>query len=379
MRNYEKIKSKKENKLKKGKKGKKGKKVGNTKIKKIIAALRKVIEADFKTAKQKFIAEKLGALTEDVVEHWFKEFKELKSRNKIKKPEERNIDYWVKKGWNPFIEFIEELQKIPTKTELKKQPWKMSLSGAPKVAENEKWVVYRVSDHEDAEKLGTKNWCVVRQESYWDDFYAGGRESYPEQPCNFYFALSKTRSYEVLEVTSNKIVYRDPYHRIAIQVPSRGDITFWDAHDNDQEGSPEDDEGNSLGLPSIEFSTPNMCDTCHKRDCGGCCSNCENEYDDCTCCSICDGTDRENCGCCSQCENTQDECTCCPICGDSDRDSCGCCQNCEETQNRCNCCPICESTNQNTCGCCQDCEKREGRCECEEEEEVEEKEKEKEE
>lgn len=54
------------------------------------------------------------------------------------------------------------------------------------------------------------------------------------------------------------------------------------------------------------------------------CHECHNSEDSCTCCSICNSTDRDNCNCCFECEKTEDNCTRCLECDthDGHEDNC---------------------------------------------------------
>ena len=132
---------------------------------------------------------------EQFINDLFKKFKEIKNKNKIKEIQERNIDYWAKQPFTKFLDFVNKLYDAPTSTELKKMPWKQEVAGAVKLAENEDWIVYRIHNHTAAEKLGTLNWCIVRNENYWDEYRDGGDNSYPECPNNFYFAFFPYSSY----------------------------------------------------------------------------------------------------------------------------------------------------------------------------------------
>ena len=334
----------------------------------IISALKRVV-SDFKTAKNIFIKDIIDANksfrqidnveTEAWVDEYIKKFKEVKNKNKIKNINEKNIDYWAKKSFKEFTTFVDELLEKPTKTELKKQQqWKMSVNGATKVAEDSEWVVFKIDTYEAATALGTKNWCIVRDEDYWYEYDVGGRETNPECPNNFYFALSKTKSYAVKEITSSKIVYEDPYHKLAIQV-APNDTIIWDAHDNNHKFNTI-----PVRLPAWNMVKPDMCSDCLRRD-----SSCDGE-----CCPLCGSEDSGSCECCTQCEQTAINCDCCKECGKT-RDDCDCCPDCGETIDNCRCCPIC-SGNSDYCNCCHTCEETEGNCTCDKEEE---KEKEKEE
>lgn len=250
----------------------------------LLAALEKIITSDFKTAKTEFLRQGIDA---SIIDSYFKKFKEARDQNKIKSIEEKNIDLWAKMKWVQFKAFVDSLQKTLTKTQQKKQPWKMGApSGSFKVAENDKWVIYRIETYEAAKKLGTHNWCIVRDEFTWNDYYRGGIESTDGAPSNFYFALSKTKSYDIVKA-SEPIMYKDDCHKIAIQVyPYRYDfaILYWDASDTNYEK----DEFLDLDLdfPQWNYTQPKMCVTCLYRI----------------------GSDENYCRCCEDCMTYPCEC-----------------------------------------------------------------------
>lgn len=176
--------------------------------------------------------------------------------------------------------------------------------------------------------MGTNNWCIVRNEEFWDDFKSGRGQ----RPSIFYFALSKIASYDVLspEVDlswgDRNIEYENPSHRIAIQSIGDGDEIYWDAHDDDY-GSlskmnwvhKKSKRKTPPPLPKIKFELPD----------DGYCEDCENGVDYCECrgfepCGGC-GYDYEDCCCCEDCESYP--CVCeeeeCDKCGERES-SCAC-------------------------------------------------------
>lgn len=197
----------------------------------VLSALKKLIViSDFKTAKTKFASQ---GIEKDVIDSYFKKFKEVRDQNKIKETEKKNIDTWANKPWKDFRAFVDSLETTVSKTQTKKQPWKLATpEGATKVAENSEWVIYLVEDFKASKKLGTRNWCISRDESAWYD-HTEPNEDYPdEEQFIFYFALSKTKSYkETGKTESNKIKYEDPWHRLAIQVHWNDVSSYWDAED----------------------------------------------------------------------------------------------------------------------------------------------------
>ena len=100
------------------------------------------ILADFKTVKKKFATDQ--NIEVDLVDTYLDEFKELRNRNKIKDHDEKNIDFWGKKSWEEFKEFVDTLKTEKTKTEEKKL---QKQEGAELIAENKDWSVYKISSH----------------------------------------------------------------------------------------------------------------------------------------------------------------------------------------------------------------------------------------
>ena len=278
---------------------KKRKRKMNKRNRKLIAALHKVV-SDFKTAKTIFMSQ---GIDPELIDQYFKKFKEGRDKNKICFIGDRNIDNWADLQWDSFVKFVDSLEKTLTKTEERKAPWKaIAPKGSKLVAENNDWVVYQIKSWDAAKALGTKNWCVVRKELHWREFYEGGPESYADEPSNFYFALSKTRSYEVTDTSSKmaggeNIKYDDVFHKVAIQV-TPSDIIYWDAEDHESK-HPKDNLGGNLNLPPLDgfVSSPDMCDSCQYR--------------------------RMNCRCCSTCGRPEDNCRCCGECGTY---PCECCK-----------------------------------------------------
>jgi len=282
------------------------------------------IEADFKTVEKKFLT---TVTDKDLVKEYLKKFKSLRDQNRI--PEgnphignNKDIDVWGKRGFEAFKNFVDEISETKSKTKQKKSIHKeaQKIDGATLVAENDEWLVYFVFEYEAAKLLGSRNWCIVRDENTWDEYDRGDGEYVVS---NFYFVLAKDRP-------------EDEWHKIAIQVDSNHKIRIWDNLDNNRRDI---DIYKSLGVPAfdIDYPTP-ICPVCgEKKDYCECCGRCGNSMDECTCCDICGSPDNENCGCCLECEKPDTECNCCPVCGDTDKDYCGCCQECKHSANHCIC------------------------------------------
>lgn len=182
------------------------------------------------------------------------------------------------------------MQKTYTKTEQKKQPWKFgNVAGAKKVAENSYWVVYKIDTYAAAKKLGTNNWCIVRNEEFWNDYKKG--KGHP--PSIFYFALSKIASYGVssgedtpptpgIDLGDRNIEYENPAHRIAIQVLDGQEI-YWDAEDDAFDSLSDMDWRHKKSqrdfpppFPRIKYGIPDYF-----------CEHCENGLEYCECCDKC--------------------------------------------------------------------------------------------
>jgi len=283
---------------------------------KLIMVLKKVIvQADFKTVEKKFIA------TEDPasVTEYINLFKKLKDQNRIQDIKKKNIDFWGKKTFEEFKNFVDSLSRQKSMRQMKKSIYRepVNIEGAKLITENDDWFMYEITSYEACKFLGSRNWCIVRDEKTWDEYKVEN---------NFYFFIAKNRP-------------EDEWHKIALQV-EYDDFTIWNALDESY-GSVTSHIGDTLNLPkyrSLIKYPVELCATCgySVNDCQ-CCPNCGHTYDDCRCCSICESSDSDQCGCCPVCENTAEDCTCCNICGSDDKESCGCCQECNEKEEDCTC------------------------------------------
>ena len=283
---------------------------------KLIAALKKVIvQADFKTVEKKFLA------TEDPtsVKDYINLFKKLKDQNRIQDVKKKNIDFWGKKSFEEFKNFIDSLSRQKSVRQMKKSIYRepVDIEGAKLVTENDDWFMYEINSYQAAKFLGSREWCIVRDEDTWDEY---------TNENNFYFFIAKNRP-------------EDEWHKLALQV-EYDDETIWNALDKSYRTHRE--EILELDLP-VDYlhrikRPDRLCGTCgHSVDDCQCCGNCGYSYDDCRCCPICESPNSDECGCCPNCENTAEDCTCCPVCGDTDKEDCDCCQECRNTADRCTC------------------------------------------
>ena len=175
--------------------------------------LQKIILADFKTTKKKFIDQ---GIEEDQIDTYFEDFKFLKDRNKIQSIEDKNIDNWGKKPWEEFVEFIDELKKEKSKSQEIRE---MKKEGAELVAEDDNWRVYKITTYEASRTYGSGKWCITRDEKWWKKY---------NRRSQFYFMLSKTRSED------------DDWHKIALQLNKNGKKTYWDNTDTSHKKLPSD-------------------------------------------------------------------------------------------------------------------------------------------
>jgi hypothetical protein len=175
--------------------------------------LQKIILADFKTTKKKFIDQ---GIEEDQIDTYFEDFKFLKDRNKIRSLEDKNIDNWGKKSWEEFVEFIDELKTEKSKSEEIRE---MKKEGADLVAEDDNWRVYKITTYEAARTYGSGKWCITRDEKWWKKY---------NRRSQFYFMLSKTRPED------------DDWHKIALQLGKNGKKTYWDNTDTSHKKLPSD-------------------------------------------------------------------------------------------------------------------------------------------
>jgi hypothetical protein len=205
-----------------------------------------IIEADFKTAEKKFVEYGIEA---DEIKNYFEQFKTLKPR--IKEATDRDIDQWVKKGWEKFKTFVDELKGTKSKQQLKKsgqQGLGADIPDAELVAENEDWWVYRITSHSAARVVGAKtHWCIVASQKHWD---------HESKDSNFYFLISKNipapGSHEEPHEGCDIGCISDPWAKIALEVTKKtGRKQYWDVRDKSHDRLPTEI---SASLPSFPVS-----------------------------------------------------------------------------------------------------------------------------
>ena len=148
----------------------------------LVLALRKVVEADFKTATISFEMDASSSEVKDYISR----FKSLKNKNQIKDLKDKNIDSWVKQGWIKFKSFIDSFEGKKTKTQEIRET---KAEGAELKAENEEWLVFKIKTKGACIRYGSKaKWCITKEDKkYFEDYSKDG---------DFYFFISKTRDEE---------------------------------------------------------------------------------------------------------------------------------------------------------------------------------------
>ena len=209
---------------------------------KLITALYKIIVADFKAVEVKFLDQ---GVDKSEIDDYFKDFKELKNRNKIDDPDERNIDFWGKKTWEEFKEFVSRLKLEKSRTEEKKLK---KMEGAELAGENEYWYVYRILTHDAAKVYGANTrWCITQSEdNHWKQ-YSGKN--------NIYFIIFKKP--ELLKEGVLQTNNQEKFSKIAVLVDSAGKKEYWDALDN-KVNKPyvseiKDGAIHTLGFPDVDY------------------------------------------------------------------------------------------------------------------------------
>jgi len=195
----------------------------------IIIALSRIIEADFKTALNKFQEQ---GVDDDVIKDTFEAFKEAKKKNKIKENDQKNIDWWAKKPWDEFKAFVDEVTESLTKGD--EVRYKAN-KGAELRAEDDNWVVYKMLSQEGCVFYGTNRWCISKEGSSHYDSYS--------KQNDFYFALSKDQNKD------------DKWNKIAVQVDNlTGNIlNYWDTTDTSHKALPE-----TIELPEFEIDKTDL-------------------------------------------------------------------------------------------------------------------------
>ena len=165
-----------------------------------------IVVADFKSVKNKFIRQGIDDV--EMIKSYLDDFKKLKSKFK-NLGETGHIDYWGKRPWEEFKNFVDEKKESVSKTQEKKLE---KLEGAKLIAENDFWLVYKIFTHKAARMYGSgTRWCITEETAkHWYDYYKNH---------DFYFFISKDRDSD------------DPFYKIAMTFSKNRDTVYFDAKD----------------------------------------------------------------------------------------------------------------------------------------------------
>jgi aspartate 1-decarboxylase len=88
------------------------------------------------------------------------DFKQLVSRNQIKDTNQKNIDYWIKQGWDKFNSFVNQAVSVPSKSQVVKK----KLPGQSiTLVDNDSWFIIIPIDKEASCFHGKdSNWCTTK-------------------------------------------------------------------------------------------------------------------------------------------------------------------------------------------------------------------------
>jgi len=196
------------------------------KLKLITALYNIVIKADFKTTEKKFLEQ---GIDKETIENYFIGFKRVRDDNKIRNVDDKNIDLWGSKPFAEFSDFVDHLLGEKSIRQQKKSIHKeaLKIEGADLVADDDNWVVYFVKTYEASEKLGSRNWCIVREKEHWTNYAS---------KMFFYYFLSK------------KLGKEEQWFKIAKAInKSDCGVSYWDNNDKEFKQAP-----SSLKLPDIK-------------------------------------------------------------------------------------------------------------------------------
>jgi hypothetical protein len=88
------------------------------------------------------------------------DFKQLVSRNQIKDTNQKNIDYWIKQGWDKFNSFVNQAVSVPSKSQVVKK----KLPGQSiTLVDNASWFIIIPIDKEASCFHGkNSDWCTTK-------------------------------------------------------------------------------------------------------------------------------------------------------------------------------------------------------------------------
>lgn len=167
-----------------------------------MAALKKIVEADFTSVKKSFLN---WGVDEGSVDSYFEKFKKLRDQNRIKDIKKRNIDFWSKQTWDDFKAFVIELE-LYTKSKSKSRK-EAKQEGATLVYEDTNWQIYKMLTAYGVHTYskGTK-WCI------------NSITTYPLTDC-IYILISKKYK-----------IYQNDYYKIAVHLTKGSTkLEFWNS------------------------------------------------------------------------------------------------------------------------------------------------------
>lgn len=191
-----------------------------------------VVVADFKTVEKKFLDQ---GENKTEVKKYLDLFKKLRDKNKIS-GDQKNIDLWGKKPFKDFKKRLNDLDKEKTNTEKRKGAVNTTeeIPGAKKIKEDKNWVIYEILTNESAAELGQgTKWCIKHKRSYHWEVHSSH--------YNIYYIISKT------------LPAKDPWSKIAFLIDKEGDISYWDALNDDHFQVPKE-----LKIPKFKYEKPSV-------------------------------------------------------------------------------------------------------------------------
>jgi hypothetical protein len=128
---------------------------------------RELIQEDFKTAKVAFANQ---GVSPDEIDQHIANYRELNKKNQFQ-GDEKNIDWWVKQGWDAFKQRVEILAQTPTKTTLKRS----NLEGKYIQLDSPSadWDLFVPLDKQASCNIGKgSDWCTTKPEgNYFASYF----------------------------------------------------------------------------------------------------------------------------------------------------------------------------------------------------------------
>jgi hypothetical protein len=126
-----------------------------------------LILEDFKTAKVAFASQ---GISPDEIDQHIANYRELNKKNQFQ-GDEKNIDWWVKQGWDAFKSRVEILAQTPTKTTLKRS--KLEGRYIQLDSPSADWDLFVPLDKEASCNIGKgTDWCTTkREQNYFSSYF----------------------------------------------------------------------------------------------------------------------------------------------------------------------------------------------------------------